>query len=98
MAVLADLPGPKLRAILRDAMPLKVGQKVTLAVEPDTIADIMLTEPNAVAKIQVGQRVLLDDGRLQARVAVVARECITLTSRSAAFSWPTRASTCPIPS
>ena len=79
VAVLGDLPGPKLRAILSEAMPLRVGQHVTLAALPDSTADIMLTEPNAVAMIKTGQRVLLDDGRLQARVTVVTRECITLT-------------------
>ena len=51
---------------------------MTLAVKPDAAADIHLTEPEAMAKIKAGQRVLLDDGRLQARVAAVARELVTL--------------------
>ena len=78
VAVLGDLPGPKLRAILTAPIALAVGQKVTLAVKPDAAADIHLTEPEAMAKTKAGQRVLLDDGRLQARVAAVTRELVTL--------------------
>src|ERR1022692_411661 len=57
VAVLGDLPGPKLRAILITSLALEVGQKVTLAIKPDAAADIHLTEPEAVAKIKPGHRV-----------------------------------------
>jgi pyruvate kinase len=76
--VLADLPGPKLRAILPAALALEVGKQVTLALRSDA-ADIHLTEPEALANLQPGQRVLLDDGRLQARVAAVGPDSATLT-------------------
>src|SRR5437879_1233207 len=79
VAILGDLPGPKLRALLKEPIALEVGHKVTLAVKPQAEADIHLTEPEAVAKIKAGQRVLLDDGRLQARVASVTKELVTLT-------------------
>jgi pyruvate kinase len=78
VAILGDLPGPKLRAILAGPIQLEAGHKVTLAIKPDVTADIHLTEPEAVAKIKTGQRVLLDDGRLQARVAAVTKEVVTL--------------------
>ena len=78
VAVLADLPGPKLRALLGQPLELTTGAKVTLAVRPGVEADIHLTEPEAVARVKVGQRVLLDDGRLQARVQGVSPDRITL--------------------
>ena len=78
VAVLADLPGPKLRALLKSELELKPGAKVTLAVRPNVEADIHLTEPEAVARVKVGQRVLLDDGRLQARIQAVSPEKVTL--------------------
>src|ERR1019366_1255819 len=78
VAILGDLPGPKLRALLTAAVAFEVGHKVTLAIKPSATADIHLTEPEAVAKIKIGHRVLLDDGRLQARVAAVTKELVTL--------------------
>src|ERR1019366_6607810 len=69
---------PKLRALLKGTIALEAGLKVTLAVKPTSVADIHLTEPEVVAKIKTGHRVLLDDGRLQARVAAVTQEVITL--------------------
>src|SRR5687767_3000141 len=64
IAVLADLPGPKLRAILDSPLSLTEGQEVALGEQ----ADIGLTEPEVLAELRPGQRLLLDDGRLQARV------------------------------
>src|SRR5436190_10802956 len=79
VAILGDLSGPKLRAILKEPITLEAGRTLTLAVKSDAAADIQLTEPEAVAKIKVGQRVLLDDGRLQARVTSVTKDVVTLT-------------------
>ncbi len=79
VAVLADLPGPKLRAILDKSLEFTVGQPITLASKSNASADIQLTVPEAVHKIKVGQRVLFDDGRLQARVAQVSSDKVTLT-------------------
>ncbi len=79
VAILGDLPGPKLRCLLKEPMALEVGRRVTLGLKSQTSADICLTEPEAAAKIKTGQRVLLDDGRLQARVHAVVHESITLT-------------------
>ncbi|MCI0682606.1 MAG: pyruvate kinase, partial [Gemmataceae bacterium] len=42
-------------------------------------ADVELTEPEALAKIEAGQRVLFDDGRIQARVTAVSQDRVTLT-------------------
>ena len=79
VAILGDLPGPKLRAILKDAISLAAGQSVTLAISPGVTTDIQLTEPEALAKAKPGERVLFDDGRLQGRVAKVTKDVVTLT-------------------
>jgi pyruvate kinase len=68
VAVLADLPGPKLRALLPDALDLSAGQTVTVALRDGVAGDIQVTEPELMTKAKAGHRVLLDDGRLQGRV------------------------------
>ncbi|MEI7684786.1 MAG: pyruvate kinase, partial [Planctomycetota bacterium] len=73
-AVLADLPGPKLRVLIEQPLKLKAGDVVHVAMKRDAKADIALTEPEVMAKVKVGQRVLFDDGRLQARVASLKGE------------------------
>jgi pyruvate kinase len=90
VAVMADLPGPKLRALLEGPLPLQVGQKVTLAMRPNVTADIHLTEPEAVARIKSGQRVLLDDGRLQARVLGTSQERVTLEIEAGGILLPNK--------
>jgi pyruvate kinase len=65
VAVLADLPGPKLRVLLQAPLSLQPGQHITLAGDLDVSADLHVTEPGVVREIQPGQRILLDDGRLQ---------------------------------
>lgn len=65
VAVLGDLPGPKLRVPLREPISLKASQIVTIATQPDSTATIAVTEPECVRDVQPGQRILLDDGRLQ---------------------------------
>jgi pyruvate kinase len=67
VAVLADLPGPKLRVILEKPLVLHSGQEITLAADAAVAAELHVTEPSVVAQIQPGQRILLDDGRLQLR-------------------------------
>ena len=66
-AVLADLPGPKLRVKMPAARFLNVGDAVCFSlsdspIEPD---DLVITEPEMLADVRPGQRLLLDDGRLQ---------------------------------
>jgi pyruvate kinase len=65
VAVLADLPGPKLRVRLPAPLALTLGNEVTIAAQPDAAADITVTEPECVAEVRPEQRILLDDGRLQ---------------------------------
>ena len=68
VAVMGDLPGPKLRVLLKEPMQLTAGQQVTVALKSDVTSDFQLTEPELMTKAKPGHRVLLDDGRLQARV------------------------------
>ena len=67
VAIMADLPGPKLRAKITAPRQLAVGGTVSFSlseqpVQPD---DIVITEPELLADVRPGQRILLDDGRLQ---------------------------------
>src|SRR5262249_6146805 len=72
VAVLADLPGPKLRAVLPGPLPLHAGQELTIARTAGGLADVQPSEPEAVPRVQPGQSLLLDDGRLQLRAVRVA--------------------------
>ena len=67
LAVLADLPGPKLRVLLAEPLQLETGQEVIIGSAAGVPGDLHVTEPEALAELRVGQRVLLDDGRLQLR-------------------------------
>ncbi len=67
VAVMADLPGPKLRVKIPEPRELHTGETVTFSmthspVEPD---DFVITEPEMLADVRPGQRMLLDDGRFQ---------------------------------
>ncbi|MBA4188395.1 MAG: pyruvate kinase [Planctomycetaceae bacterium] len=65
--VMADLPGPKLRVKMATARELAPGETVTFSLshEPRHPDDLILTEPEILADVRPGQRMLLDDGRLQ---------------------------------
>ncbi|MCZ2343329.1 MAG: pyruvate kinase [Bacteroidales bacterium] len=67
VAVLADLPGPKLRIRMPDPLPLKPADTLYFSLAPNPIApgDLTITEPEILADVKAGQRILLDDGRLQ---------------------------------
>lgn len=66
-AVLADLPGPKLRVRLPAARELRPGDRVgfSMTTVPIHESDLVLTEPEVLRDVRPGQRMLLDDGRLQ---------------------------------
>ena len=66
IAILADLPGPKLRVRLTEPLKLEEGRELSVACAADTAADLVVTEPECVREAKPGHRILLDDGRLQA--------------------------------
>lgn len=73
-AVLADLPGPKLRVKMAEARTLNTGDTIHFALtaqatQPD---DLVLTEPEVLADVRPGQRMLLDDGRMQLEAGQVS--------------------------
>ncbi|MCI0737452.1 MAG: pyruvate kinase [Gemmataceae bacterium] len=78
VAVLADLPGPKLRVRMPQSLELRVGEEITLACQPTAQANLQITEPEALAKAKPGQRVLFDDGRLQGRIVTTTIERISV--------------------
>ncbi|AWM39496.1 Pyruvate kinase [Gemmata obscuriglobus] len=67
VAVLADLPGPKLRVKLPALRFLNVGDTIhfSLSSAPIEASDLVITEPEMLADVRPGHRMLLDDGRLQ---------------------------------
>ncbi|MCM2503211.1 pyruvate kinase [Aureimonas altamirensis] len=71
IGILADLQGPKLRVgtFVGDKAELAVGQTFTLDDDPspgDT-SRVYLPHPEILQAVQVGHRLLIDDGRLQLR-------------------------------
>jgi pyruvate kinase len=80
-AVLADLPGPKLRVKIPAPRALDPGAELcfSLAAQPVQPDDCVLTEPEVLADVRPGQRMLLDDGRMQ--LEAVACDGQRLTAR-----------------
>jgi pyruvate kinase len=78
VAVLADLPGPKLRVKMPGARELQPDQEVSFSRSPipTRAEDIALTEPEVLADVKAGQRLLLDDGRLQLVAVRSDVECL----------------------
>lgn len=74
VAVMADLPGPKLRIPLPTELELKPGQTVPFAIGPTIPGpdDLTCTEPEVLADVRPGQRILLDDGRMQLEAKSIA--------------------------
>jgi pyruvate kinase len=74
VAVLADLPGPKLRVKIPSARMIVAGETAHFpleGVEPRE-HDIPITDPEVLTDLKPGDRMLIDDGKLQLRVVGVA--------------------------
>ncbi|HIQ01990.1 MAG TPA: pyruvate kinase, partial [Anaerolineales bacterium] len=67
VAVMADLQGPKLRVgeLPAEGVMLVEGERVVLAALPFASGRIPVPHPGVLRDLQPGQRVLLDDGRLE---------------------------------
>jgi pyruvate kinase len=74
VGVLADLPGPKLRVRLPVPRHLQVNDTVTFALTEADPNDLTVSEPEVLADIRAGQRLLLDDGRLQLEAITVTQD------------------------
>lgn len=70
IAVLADLPGPKLRlAVLAEGTRrLEDGARVALAAEAGAAGALPLRNPELLAALRPGERVFLADGAIELRV------------------------------
>ncbi len=70
VAILADLPGPKLRIKLLEPLQLSVNDEVlfTTHTEVSQPGIVAITEPEMLTETRTGQRILLDDGRFQLEV------------------------------
>jgi pyruvate kinase len=79
VAVLADLPGPKLRVRLPGPRVLTIGQEIgfSTSTEPANPDDLVITEPELLADVRPGHRFLLDDGRLQLEITAVVPDRVT---------------------
>lgn len=79
IAIIADLPGPKLRVRLSQPIELVPDQEISFAAQANIPADLSVTEPECIDDTKPGQRILLDDGRLQ--LVAVRREGPRLIAR-----------------
>jgi pyruvate kinase len=70
VAVLADLPGPKMRVRLPAPRELTEGDEIAFSkvADPRGTSELVISEPELLQEVKAGQRVLLDDGRLQLEV------------------------------
>ncbi|MBN1564833.1 MAG: pyruvate kinase [Anaerolineae bacterium] len=74
IAILADIPGPKIRLgnLVQDPLELTAGDMVTLTaretLDPEQLFVIPLPHTEVLADLKPGERLLLDDGQLEFRV------------------------------
>lgn len=64
VAVMADLPGPKIRALISEPIQLVTGQLVHFSLRDEVAGQIASTLPEALMDVRPGERILLDDGRI----------------------------------
>jgi pyruvate kinase len=77
LAVLIDLPGPKLRlGDLAQPIAVKAGESVVLGASAD--AQLPVNFPELLPHFKVGERVLIDDGAVAFRVSAVTPPTVTL--------------------
>ena len=70
VAILGDLQGPKIRLgmLPEDGIPLKAGDRITIAPESDSPDIIPLPHPEIFPAIRPGARLVVGDGELEFRV------------------------------
>lgn len=75
IAILADLQGPKLRVgeIRDNALDLKMGDEFLFVNEPciGTLDAVYISYPNFSKDVQVGEKILLDDGKIEVIVVEI---------------------------
>ena len=75
IAILADLQGPKLRVgeIKDNALDLQMGDEFIFTNEPcvGTLEAIYISYPNFARDVRVGEKILLDDGKIEVIVVEI---------------------------
>ena len=78
IAILADLQGPKLRVgeIENNSLDLKIGDEFLFVNEPciGTHECIYISYPNFAHDVQVGEKILLDDGKMEVLVVEILQD------------------------
>ena len=79
IAILADLQGPKLRvgSIAGGALELAEGQTITFCSTPNqegTADCLYISYPNFHHDVQVGEKILMDDGKIDARITEITAD------------------------
>lgn len=83
-AIIVDLQGPKHRIgdfATDEKYKLKIGQQFTFDTDPKpgNLARVCLPHPDVIASVHVGDRILLNDGKLEMRVDKVAKNRVDTT-------------------
>src|SRR3954467_296160 len=77
IAILGDLQGPKLRVgeIENNALPIVPGDILTFTNEKlvGNLERIYVSYPNLHADVKIGNKIMIDDGKLEVRVIEIAR-------------------------
>ncbi len=78
IAILGDLQGPKLRVgeLENGKIELKEGQEIIFTMEKivGTAEKVYVSYPNLAKDVKVGERIFLDDGKMEVRVKEVLNE------------------------
>jgi pyruvate kinase len=78
ISILGDLQGPKLRVgeIENNALPVKEGDILTFVNEKcvGTMEKIYVSYPNLAGDVKVGNKIMIDDGKIEVQVKEVTKE------------------------
>lgn len=95
VAVLIDLQGPKHRIgnfETEDKYPLEIGQKFTFDTDPTpgNTKRVQLPDADVLGSLNVGDRILLNDGKIEMRVDSVAKDKVETTVIRGTEIWSRR--------
>lgn len=78
IGILADLQGPKIRVgkVLDNNQPLKAGHTITITTEEcvSTSERVFISYENLAKEVEIGDAILIDDGRMELRVTSTDRD------------------------
>lgn len=78
ISILGDLQGPKLRVgeIENNALPVKTGDVLTFVNDKcvGNMERIYVSYPNLAADVRVGNKIMIDDGKIEVQVSEITKE------------------------